>query len=82
MNAAASALQQKLGHVFQDEGLLLAGGGHAMAAGLTVRAAQIPELRAFLTERTEVKWGVGNADRGVISVRNQDCFRTRLIARR
>lgn len=34
-----------------DEGLLLAGGGHAMAAGLTVRAAAIPELRAFLTER-------------------------------
>jgi single-stranded-DNA-specific exonuclease len=34
-----------------DEGLLLAGGGHAMAAGLTVRAEAIPELRAFLTER-------------------------------
>lgn len=31
-----------------DEGLLLAGGGHAMAAGLTVRPADIPELRAFL----------------------------------
>ncbi|HEX6859535.1 MAG TPA: single-stranded-DNA-specific exonuclease RecJ [Caulobacteraceae bacterium] len=34
-----------------DEGLLLAGGGHAMAAGLTCRPAQIPELRAFLSER-------------------------------
>ena len=34
-----------------DAGLLLAGGGHAMAAGLTVRAEAIPELRAFLTER-------------------------------
>jgi single-stranded-DNA-specific exonuclease len=34
-----------------DEGLLLAGGGHAMAAGLTVRASALPELRAFLTER-------------------------------
>ncbi|MDP2259688.1 MAG: single-stranded-DNA-specific exonuclease RecJ [Caulobacter sp.] len=32
-----------------DEGLLLAGGGHAMAAGLTVRPADIPELRAFLS---------------------------------
>ena len=34
-----------------DEGLLLAGGGHAMAAGLTMRPAAIPELRAFLCER-------------------------------
>jgi single-stranded-DNA-specific exonuclease len=34
-----------------DEGLLLAGGGHAMAAGLTVRPEAIPELRAFLCER-------------------------------
>ena len=34
-----------------DEGLLLAGGGHAMAAGLTVRPDAIPDLRAFLCER-------------------------------
>jgi single-stranded-DNA-specific exonuclease len=34
-----------------DEGLLLAGGGHAMAAGLTVRPALVPELRAFLADR-------------------------------
>ena len=34
-----------------DEGLLLAGGGHAMAAGLTIRPSAIPELRAFLCER-------------------------------
>ncbi len=34
-----------------DEGLLLAGGGHAMAAGLTIRADRIDELRAFLAER-------------------------------
>jgi single-stranded-DNA-specific exonuclease len=34
-----------------DAGILMAGGGHAMAAGLTVRAEAIPELRAFLTER-------------------------------
>lgn len=34
-----------------DEGLLLAGGGHAMAAGLTVRPAAIPDLRGFLEER-------------------------------
>jgi single-stranded-DNA-specific exonuclease len=34
-----------------EEGLLLAGGGHAMAAGLSVRPDAIPELRAFLCER-------------------------------
>jgi len=33
-----------------DAGLLLSGGGHPMAAGLTVRPAMIPELRAFLCE--------------------------------
>ena len=33
-----------------DAGLLLAGGGHAMAAGLTVRPHAIPDLRAFLAE--------------------------------
>jgi single-stranded-DNA-specific exonuclease len=31
-----------------QEGLLLAGGGHAMAAGFTVAEAQLPALRAFL----------------------------------
>jgi single-stranded-DNA-specific exonuclease len=34
-----------------DDGLLLAGGGHAMAAGLTVRPSAIPELRAYLAEK-------------------------------
>ena len=34
-----------------EAGLLLAGGGHAMAAGLTVRPQLIPELRAFLAGR-------------------------------
>jgi single-stranded-DNA-specific exonuclease len=34
-----------------EEGLLLAGGGHAMAAGLSVRPDALPELRAFLNER-------------------------------
>ncbi len=33
------------------EGLLVNGGGHAMAAGLTVEAGSIPDLRAFLSER-------------------------------
>jgi single-stranded-DNA-specific exonuclease len=34
-----------------EAGLLLSGGGHAMAAGLSVRPDLIPELRAFLEER-------------------------------
>ena len=36
-----------------DEGLLLAGGGHAMAAGLTVRAEKVETLRAWLCERLQ-----------------------------
>jgi single-stranded-DNA-specific exonuclease len=31
-----------------DEGILLAGGGHAMAAGLTIRPDRTPEFRSFL----------------------------------
>ena len=34
-----------------EAGLLIAGGGHAMAAGLTVAKDGVPELRAFLEER-------------------------------
>ncbi len=34
-----------------DEGLLLSGGGHAMAAGLALRPAALPELREFLCDR-------------------------------
>lgn len=33
-----------------EQGLLMAGGGHAMAAGLTLRAEQTPELRDFLCQ--------------------------------
>lgn len=35
----------------KDNGLLVAGGGHAMAAGLTVDAAKIHELHDFLEDR-------------------------------
>ena len=38
-----------------EEGLLLAGGGHAMAAGLTVRAEGIEAFRDFLGERLTVE---------------------------
>ena len=33
-----------------ENGLLMSGGGHAMAAGLTMRADAVPELRTFLCE--------------------------------
>jgi single-stranded-DNA-specific exonuclease len=45
-----------------DEGLLLAGGGHAMAAGLTVRPDAIPELRAFLCERLAAEAQIAAAE--------------------
>ncbi|HWT56793.1 MAG TPA: DHHA1 domain-containing protein, partial [Rhizobium sp.] len=35
-----------------DEGLLVKGGGHAMAAGLTVERADLGRLRTFFTERS------------------------------
>lgn len=44
-----------------DEGLLLAGGGHAMAAGLSVRPELIPDLRAFLNERLAEEAGAAAA---------------------
>ncbi len=38
-----------------EAGLLMAGGGHAMAAGLTMRADSIPEFRAFLCQALAVE---------------------------
>ena len=40
----------------KDMGLLVAGGGHAMAAGLTIMQDKIGELRAFLAERLSMPW--------------------------
>jgi len=45
-----------------EEGLLLSGGGHAMAAGLAIRPASIPEFRAFLTERLAAESATAMAD--------------------
>jgi len=45
-----------------DAGLLLAGGGHAMAAGLTMRPALVPEFRAFLCERLAAEMATAEAD--------------------
>jgi single-stranded-DNA-specific exonuclease len=43
----------------RHEGLLLAGGGHPMAAGLTVEAGKVAALTAFLTERMAETLGPG-----------------------
>ncbi|MBV5258742.1 single-stranded-DNA-specific exonuclease RecJ [Synechococcus moorigangaii CMS01] len=40
----------------RESGLLEKGGGHAMAAGLTVDADRIDALRQFLTERLAPEW--------------------------
>jgi single-stranded-DNA-specific exonuclease len=45
-----------------DAGLLLAGGGHAMAAGLTMRPGAIPELRAFLCERLGAEMAIARRE--------------------
>ena len=51
----------------KDHGLLIAGGGHAMAAGLTVAADRIDALTAFLNDRL-----AGAVDRAASS-RGLDC---------
>jgi single-stranded-DNA-specific exonuclease len=48
-----------------EAGLLLSGGGHAMAAGLAVRPSAIPELRAFLSERLAQEAAVAAAEDGL-----------------
>lgn len=48
-----------------DAGLLLSGGGHAMAAGLSVRPSAIPELRAFLEEQLAGESAAAAAEDGL-----------------
>lgn len=48
-----------------EAGLLVNGGGHKMAAGLTVEAAKIEELRAFLCRALEPQVSRANAARGL-----------------
>jgi single-stranded-DNA-specific exonuclease len=40
----------------REEGLLVAGGGHAMACGLTIQTDRIGALREFLTEALQQAW--------------------------
>jgi single-stranded-DNA-specific exonuclease len=49
----------------KDHGLLVAGGGHAMAAGLTVAADRIEELRTFLNERLAAGVAQASASRAL-----------------
>ncbi len=49
----------------KDHGLLIAGGGHAMAAGLTVAADRIDALGAFLNERLAETVARATADRAL-----------------
>lgn len=48
-----------------ENGLLLAGGGHAMAAGLSVRPDTIPELRAFLCDQLATESEIAAAEDGL-----------------
>ena len=48
-----------------EAGLLLSGGGHAMAAGLSVRPETIPELRAFLCEQMADDCAIAAAEDGL-----------------
>lgn len=50
----------------KDQGLLVAGGGHAMAAGLTVREEKLPALAAFLAERLEAPVAAARADSALL----------------
>jgi single-stranded-DNA-specific exonuclease len=50
----------------KDHGLLIAGGGHAMAAGLTVAPGGIDALRAFLHERMAADVEVARGGRALL----------------
>jgi len=61
-----------------EAGLLLKGGGHAMAAGITVRRDRLEALRAYLEERLGPALRAADADRvldvdGVLSAGGASC---------
>jgi single-stranded-DNA-specific exonuclease len=47
----------------REAGILLAGGGHAMACGLTIQHERIQELKAFLHDRLAVQWAAAEEAR-------------------
>ncbi|MBU7590535.1 MAG: single-stranded-DNA-specific exonuclease RecJ [Sphingopyxis terrae] len=50
----------------KESGLLIAGGGHAMAAGLTVERARVDALGAFLNERLAADVERASGDRSLL----------------
>jgi single-stranded-DNA-specific exonuclease len=48
-----------------EAGVLLKGGGHAMAAGLTINAGRVRDLAAFVDERVKAAVAVAQADRAL-----------------
>ncbi|MDP1026639.1 single-stranded-DNA-specific exonuclease RecJ [Sphingomonas sp. KR1UV-12] len=50
----------------KEHGLLVAGGGHAMAAGLTVQADAVPALTAFLDDRLRAGVERAREDRALL----------------
>ena len=50
----------------KEAGLLVAGGGHAMAAGLTIDAERVAEFTAFLEERLAEKVAQATAERALL----------------
>src|SRR6185312_11345884 len=50
----------------KDSGLLIAGGGHAMAAGLTIPAGGLEPFRAFINDRLAADVEKSRADRALL----------------
>ncbi|WP_375398179.1 single-stranded-DNA-specific exonuclease RecJ [uncultured Sphingomonas sp.] len=50
----------------REAGLLIAGGGHAMAAGLTIAADRLAEFAAFVDDRLAPAIARANADRALL----------------
>src|SRR6476646_3226260 len=50
----------------KESGLLIAGGGHAMAAGLTLRAGGLEPFRAFINERLAADVERSRSDRALL----------------
>lgn len=50
----------------KKDGLLIAGGGHPMAAGLTVEVGRIEDLTQYLCQRLEPEWANSHSERALM----------------
>lgn len=50
----------------KDSGLLIAGGGHAMAAGITIESAKIPAFTAFLDQHLADRIGQARSEKSLL----------------